>query len=61
MPLRLNKKHSIDAPVVLGVVGDLRVLSPDNLAPGSDKAQLRDVDLDDGALCHHSQSRKHDT
>lgn len=30
--LNLYKQHRIDAPIVLGVVGDLGILSPDDLS-----------------------------
>ena len=51
----LYEEDRVDASVELRVVGDLRVLSPDNLSSGGDKSELRNVDLDDRSLGHHTK------
>lgn len=55
---RLHQQHGVNAPVQFRRVGNLCVLSPDNLAALSHQAKITDVDLDHSALGHHSQLRK---
>jgi hypothetical protein len=42
---RLHKQHRVDAPVVLGVVRDLGILTPDDLTGRRDEAEIAHVDL----------------
>ena len=48
--LFIQQKNSVDASVVLGVVGDLSVLAPDHFSSGCHKTQLADVHLNDCTL-----------
>lgn len=47
---RTLTEDSIYTPIVLRIVGDLGVLSKDDLSSCSDHTQLGDVDLNDGTL-----------
>ncbi len=47
-PACSDKEDSVDAAIVLRVVGDLGILAPDNLAVLRHETELRDVDLEDG-------------
>ena len=53
-----NEQHSIDHAVVLGLIGDLRVLAPDDLAALGDETELADVHLDDGTFGHDAERRE---
>jgi len=46
----LHEQDSVDASIILWVVSDLCILSPDNLTTGGDKAELRDVHLNHCSL-----------
>lgn len=48
--MRLDEQNSVQAAVVLGVVGNLGPTTPDDLATSGDKTKFRNVDLDDGTL-----------
>ena len=50
MKLFIQQKNSVDASVILRVVGDLSVLAPDHFSSGCHKTQLTDVHLDDCTL-----------
>ena len=50
-----NKKDSVDAAVVLGVVGHLGILAPNDLPAGGDEAEVAHVDLDDRTLGDHAE------
>ena len=54
-----KQQHSVDAAIVLGVISDLRVLSPDDLSSRRHHTELGDVDLDDGTLRDDAQTRVH--
>lgn len=51
----LDKKHSIDTPIILRVVCDLCILAPYHFATRCDQSQLTDIDLNDGSLCNDPQ------
>ena len=51
----LYQKDTVDAALVLRVVGDLGVTTPDNLSTSSDKTKFADVDLDNGTLGQNTQ------
>lgn len=55
----LYQQDTVDAALVLRVVGDLSVATPNDLATGSDETQLADVDLDNGTLGKDTQLRVH--
>lgn len=44
-----------DASVHLWIVGDLSVLSPNDLSSGRNHTELADIDFEDGALCENSK------
>ena len=46
----LHQEDSVDAAVVLRVVGHLSVLAPDYLTTRGDQAKLADVDFNNGTL-----------
>ena len=50
-----DEQHRVYAAVILRMVGHLRVLAPDDLAAGCDEAEVRAVDLDDGAFGDHTE------
>lgn len=52
-----DKENSVDAAVVFGVVGDLGVFAPDDLAAGGDETELADVDLNDRTLGNDTKLR----
>ncbi len=53
--LILYQQNSVNCTVHFGVVGDLRVLAPHDLAARGDEAQLGHVHLDDCALGDDTQ------
>lgn len=53
---RSYKQDSVDASVVLGVIGDLGELTPDDLTRLRDQTKLGDVDLDHGT-CDNGEGR----
>ena len=55
MKKRERTKNSVDTAIVLGVVGDLGILSEDYLASGSDHTQLRDIDFYHCTLGQYTQ------
>ena len=50
----LYEQHGVDAPVILRVVGHLRVLAPHHLTRGRHQAEVGAVHLDDRALGDHA-------
>ena len=57
----LHEKHGVDAAVVLGVVGDLRVLAPHDLASRGHETKFAHVDLQVVSVWRstHTHSRTH--
>lgn len=53
----LYEQHRVDASIVLGVVCDLSILAPYNLARRRNQSQIRAVDLYDGPFCDYAQGR----
>lgn len=50
-----NEQYSIDAPVILRVVGHLRILPPHHFASWCHQTQLTDIDLNDSTFGDYSQ------
>lgn len=50
-----DKEYRVDTTIVLGVVCDLCVTTPDDLASGSCQPQLRYVDFEDGTLAQNTK------
>jgi hypothetical protein len=46
----LDEENGVQATVVLGVVGDLCIATPDDLSSSSYETKFRDVYFDDGTL-----------
>ena len=55
----LNQQYGVDASIILGMICDLGVLSPDNFPAGRDQAQFADVHFDDGALGEDAELAVH--
>ncbi|KAI6759013.1 hypothetical protein HG531_014009 [Fusarium graminearum] len=51
----LYQKNTVDAALVLWVIGDLSVATPNNLSTSGDQTKFADVDLDDGTLCQDTE------
>lgn len=54
-----NEQNGIDASIILRVVGNLGILSPNNFARLCDQTQLRDVDLEHRSLRDDTQTGEH--
>lgn len=50
-----DKKDSIDATVVFGVVGDLRIFPEHDLSTSRHHSQLRNIHFYHGTLCHDAE------
>jgi hypothetical protein len=46
----LDEENGVQATVVLGVVGDLCIATPDDLSSSSYETKFRNVHFDDGTL-----------
>ena len=57
--MRLNEQNSVQAAVVLGVVGNLGPTTPDDLSTRGDQTKFRDVDLDDSTLGQDTELSVH--
>ena len=53
----LNKQNSIYTAIIFWIVRDLGKFTPDDFTCGGDKAELADVDLDDGTLGDDAKRR----
>lgn len=51
----LHQEDTVDAALILRVVGHLGVATPDNLSTSGDETEFADVDLDDGTLGQNTQ------
>lgn len=56
---KLDAEDSVDTPVVLGVVGDLSVFTPNDFTRGGDEAQFGDVDFEYCTACDDAELSVH--
>lgn len=61
MILISNEQHSINTSIILWVVGNLSVFSPDNFTSLCYETKLRNINLDNSTLCDDSQAGIHCT
>lgn len=55
----LNEQNSVQAAIVLGVVGNLGPATPDDLSTSGDQTKFRNVDLDDCTLGQDTELSVH--
>ena len=57
--MHLNEQDSVQAAIVLGVVGNLGPTTPDDLSTSGDQTKFRNVDLDDCTLGQNTELSVH--